>query len=83
MNLAYKKKNFNIYNAGNGYIIHNIKKEFSQGHTHINNFKTAKYLVDLKKCHIFALAITKIANASLAQLVEHDTLNVGVQGSSP
>ena len=23
------------------------------------------------------------ANASLAQLVEHDTLNVGVQGSSP
>ena len=47
MNLAYKKKNFNIYNAGNGYIIHNIKKEFSQGHTHINNFKTAKYLVDL------------------------------------
>ena len=34
-------------------------------------------------CLIFALAIRKIANASLAQLVEHDTLNVGVQGSSP
>ena len=30
----------------------------------------------------FALAIAKI-DASLAQLVEHDTLNVGVQGSSP
>ena len=25
----------------------------------------------------------KVSNASLAQLVEHDTLNVGVQGSSP
>ena len=24
-----------------------------------------------------------LQNASLAQLVEHDTLNVGVQGSSP
>ena len=28
-------------------------------------------------------AIPKRGNASLAQLVEHDTLNVGVQGSSP
>ena len=27
--------------------------------------------------------ILKSADASLAQLVEHDTLNVGVQGSSP
>ena len=26
---------------------------------------------------------TLYSNASLAQLVEHDTLNVGVQGSSP
>ncbi len=26
---------------------------------------------------------TESGNASLAQLVEHDTLNVGVQGSSP
>ena len=42
-----------------------------------------KYLVDKKKCLIFALAIERLANASLAQLVEHDTLNVGVQGSSP
>ncbi len=25
----------------------------------------------------------RLKNASLAQLVEHDTLNVGVQGSSP
>ena len=42
-----------------------------------------KHLVNSKKLPIFAPAIGKIANASLAQLVEHDTLNVGVQGSSP
>lgn len=47
MNLVYRKKNFNIYSAGNEFIIHNTKREFSQSHTHINNFKTAKYLVDL------------------------------------
>ena len=28
-------------------------------------------------------AVPKGKNASLAQLVEHDTLNVGVQGSRP
>lgn len=47
MNVVYRKKNFNIYSAGDGYIIHNTRCEFSQSHTHINNFKTAKYLVDL------------------------------------
>ena len=47
MNVVYRKKNFNIYSAGDEFIIHNTKCEFSQSHTHINNFKTAKYLVDL------------------------------------
>ena len=47
MNVVYRKKNFNIYSAGSEFIIHNTKCEFSQSHTHINNFKTAKYLVDL------------------------------------
>ena len=47
-----------------------------------------KNLHRIKKCPIFALAIrnesdTVVKDASLAQLVEHDTLNVGVQGSSP
>ena len=45
--------------------------------------KVAKIFASWKICITFALAIRKIANASLAQLVEHDTLNVGVQGSSP
>lgn len=43
----YKRKEFNLYSAGNGYIIHNSKGEFSQHHTHINNYHTAKYLIDL------------------------------------
>ena len=47
MNVVYRKKNFNIYSAGSEFIIHNTRCELSQAHTHINNFKTAKYLVDL------------------------------------
>lgn len=48
MNVAYKKKNYKIYFFENGgYIIHNTKGEFSQHHTHINNYNTAKYLINL------------------------------------
>ena len=43
----YKRREFNLYSAEDGYIIHNSKGEFSQHHTHINNYHTAKYLIDL------------------------------------
>ena len=45
---VYKKAYFNVYSDYNGeYIIHNTKKEFQDGHTHIREFGTAKYLVNL------------------------------------
>ena len=45
---VYKKAYFNVYSDYNGeYIIHNTKKEFQNGHTHIREFGTAKYLVNL------------------------------------
>lgn len=38
----------NIYSDSNGsFIVHNTRKEFSIGHTHINNYKTAKYIAYL------------------------------------
>ena len=55
------------------------KMEFDRGFVK----KLAKLFGYWKNYITFAPAIVKIANASLAQLVEHDTLNVGVQGSSP
>ena len=30
-----------------GYIIHNAQKQFKEGHSHIKNYKTAVYLIDL------------------------------------
>lgn len=47
MVLLYKKREFRIYGNNDEYIIHNSKKEFSDGHTHINNYKTAKWLINL------------------------------------
>ena len=45
---VYKKKQFTIYSDLSGnYIIHNTNKKFAEGHTHIRNYKTAKFIVDL------------------------------------
>ena len=45
---VYKKANFNVYTDYNGdYIIHNIHKPFATGHTHIKEFSTAEYLINL------------------------------------
>lgn len=44
---VYSKANFNIYSDSKAYIVHNRNKEFSKGHTHLYNFKTAKYIIDL------------------------------------
>ena len=43
----YAKKNFAIIDMDEGYIVINKDKEFKQGHTHITNFNTAKYLIDM------------------------------------
>jgi len=47
MNRIYKRKHFNLYQYGNEYVIHNTKGEFSQHHSHLNNYKTAIFLINL------------------------------------
>ena len=45
---VYKIKNFDIYsNHDGGFIVYNRNKPFSQGHTHINNYNTAKYIAKI------------------------------------
>lgn len=50
----YKRKNFKIYgtvSSDEGYLIVNENKEFEQGHSHINNYKLAKHIIDLAINH--------------------------------
>ena len=58
-------------NMHNGYIVHNTKKEFHNGHTHINNFSTAKYVAYLamykrlpKKKHLSLYLIDSVIRIS-------------------
>lgn len=43
----YKRKEFQIYSNNVEYIIYNRKKKFEEGHTHIRNYNTAKFLINL------------------------------------
>lgn len=47
MNQIYAKGTFIIIDMKEGYIVFNKEKKFKHGHTHITNFKTAKYLIDM------------------------------------
>lgn len=48
MNKILTQKYFNIYSDNNNhYIVHNTRKKFVDGHTHIDNFNTAKYILYL------------------------------------
>lgn len=44
----YKNKQYCIYSNGrDAYIVHNKNKDFEIGHTHIANYHTAKYIINL------------------------------------
>ena len=43
----YQRKEYVIYQVKYGYIVHNTKKHFEEGHTHIHTFNKAKSLIDL------------------------------------
>lgn len=46
-NVVYRKKNYRIYDVGEEFVIHNTSYDFESHHTHINNFKTCKFIIDL------------------------------------
>lgn len=48
MNTIYRRKNYNIYKTTNhSFIVHNTNKKFERGHTHINNYNTAKIVISM------------------------------------
>ncbi|CAH2211852.1 hypothetical protein [Tepidibacter aestuarii] len=44
---VYEKKEFIIFPIKKGYVVYNLKKDFSNGHTHLRNFNSAKMAIDL------------------------------------
>lgn len=47
MNQIYKKNEYVVIPAGNGFLIININKVFKKGHTHVKNLNICKLLIRL------------------------------------
>lgn len=43
----YTRKEYSIYSVSDGFIIHNTKKRFDKGHTHVRSYHKAKSIIDL------------------------------------
>lgn len=68
MNVLYRKKNYRIYGVSGGFIVHNTNYPFQNHHTHINNFHTCKYLIDL--CIHESIPRQKVSDYLLISLIK-------------
>lgn len=46
-NQIYSRNEYTVYRAGSSFVVLNRRKFFSEGHTHLNSFSSAKYIIDL------------------------------------
>ena len=42
----YKRNEYIIFKSGKGYIVQNTNKDFSTGHSHMNNFNACKNVIN-------------------------------------
>ena len=64
----YRRKEFSVYSGNGGFIVHNTKKEFANGHTHISNFHTAKFLIDMSIRKLIPYKVSPYLLESLMRL---------------
>ena len=73
MNQVYSKQAYNIYQSSDGYIVHNTLKDFQSGHTHLNSFKSAKYLIDLALHRSIPYHLDRYRLISLSRITEDES----------
>ena len=66
----YSNRQFKIYEAEHGFIVHNANKPFQEGHTHIDSFDTAKYLTKLAFQQIIPKHLSAYLLVSLMRISE-------------
>lgn len=71
-NQIYARNEFAVVCVGRGYIVINRKKQFDEGHTHIRNFNTAKYIADLAAYHRIPNHLPIYLLVSLKRLAESE-----------
>lgn len=71
-NQIYARNEFAVVCVGRGYIVINRKKRFDEGHTHIRNFSTAKYIADLAAYRRIPNHLPSYLLVSLKRLAENE-----------
>ena len=72
-NQVYSKCEYIIIQVGRGFIVVNRRKRFTDGHTHIKTFKTAKYLVDLVIHNSMPYNLSPYLLTSLTRITENES----------
>ena len=71
--VVYKKKNYKIYDAGKEYNVHNTKMCFTDHHTHIKNFDTCKYIINLSIHHTVPKHLSDYLLVSLLRISDDES----------
>lgn len=64
----YSNRHYKVYATEKGFIVHNVRKPFSCGHTHIDKFSTAKYITKLAYGRIVPKHLSRYLLVSLIRI---------------
>jgi hypothetical protein len=67
--MLYKRKDFVVFKYKKSFIVHNTKKLFEEGHTHIENYHMCKIVID----NVLKSRVPKTTNTYL--LISHVKLS--------
>lgn len=80
MKQVYSKDEFKMYQSKESeFIVHNTKKPFKIGHTHLKSFDQAKYIIDMVRWkripkHLSEYLLISLIRISDESKYQHDVL---------
>ena len=74
MQLILTKRNFKIFYSkeNDNYVVYNLRKEWKDGHTHVNKYEQALYLIDCVTKRKIPKRVNKYFLISLIRLSKDD-----------
>ncbi|HEY5586610.1 MAG TPA: hypothetical protein VIK78_19240 [Ruminiclostridium sp.] len=64
----FQDPEFKVYKAGDGFVVHNIKKPFQEGHTHVAKYCTCMVMIKLVEKKLIPKSKSKFFIESLVRI---------------
>lgn len=68
----YQNTNYKVYKTEDGFIVHNIYKDFKKGHTHVQKYETCMIMIKLLKNKRMPKSKSRYFIESLLRLSDDD-----------